>query len=292
MYFKASTTIGQKVFCYFAFMKQRYLLLITLLTLSVLAAAHEFWLQPAFFFATPGSTVPVDILVGEGFVGEASEGKKNRIVTYRHYSSTDSTSLTPKLVGNNYGSVSIKFTQPGTHLLVFANTPKFITLKPKEFLAYLKEDGLDHVVAARQQLGQTNKPSRELYRRCVKSLVQVGDQPDDTYARPTNLTLDITPTQNPYTLRQGQMAGFRVLFRGKPLADALVRHWVSPNATTKATEVQQRSDANGLVQFKLLSGRNMVSTVLMIPNDEDTKDQADWQSYWGSLTFGVSREGR
>ncbi len=273
-------------------MKQRYLLLVTLLTVAVLATAHEFWLQPAFFFATPGSIIPIDILVGEGFVGEPSEGKKNRIVTYRHYSATDSTDLTPGLAGNNYAPVSIKVTQPGTHLLVFANTPKFITLKPKEFLAYLKEDGLDNVITAREKLGQTSKPSRELYRRCVKSLIQVGDQPDSTYARSTNLTLDITPTQNPYTLRQGQMAGFRVLFRGKPLANALVRYWANPTATTKAVEAQQRSDADGRVQFKLIKGRNMVSTVLMIQNDEDTKDQADWQSYWGSLTFGVSREGR
>jgi uncharacterized GH25 family protein len=269
--------------------------LAALLAVSLFATAHEFWLQPAWFFATPGDIVPIDILVGEGFRGEPSEGKNNRIVIYRHYSATDSIDLTPGLVGKNYGPVSIKFTQPGTHLVVFSNTPKFIKLPPDKFLEYLKEDGLDNVIAARQQQGQANKPSRELYRRCAKSLIQVGDKLDDTYARPTNLTLDITPTQNPYSLRQGQMAGFRVLFRGKPLADALVRYWANPTATTKAIEVQQRSDADGRVQFKLSKGRNMVSVVRMIPNDEPTpknNQQADWQSYWGSLTFGVSHEGR
>lgn len=276
-------------------MKHRFLTLAALLTVSLLATAHEFWLQPAWFFATPGSVIPINILVGEGFRGEPSEGKNNQIVTYRHYSATDSADLSPKLVGNNFGPVSIKVTQPGTHLLIFTNTPKFIKLAPDKFLEYLKEDGLDNVLLARQQQGQANKPSRELYRRCAKSLIQVGDQPDSTHARPTNLTLDIMPTQNPYTLRQGQMAGFRVLFRGKPLANALVRYWANPTATKNATEVQQRSDADGRVQFKLAMGWNMVSVVRMIPNDEPTPkngQQADWQSYWGSLTFGVSREGR
>ena len=276
-------------------MKHRYLTLAALLTISLLATAHEFWLQPAFFFVNPGATVPVDIRVGESYEGEPSEGKKNRIVTYKHYSAADSTELSPKLVGDNYGSVSLKLTQPGTHLLVFANTPKFIELKPKEFLAYLKEDGLDNVVAARQQQGQTDKPGRELYRRCAKSLIQVGDQPDNTYARPTNLVIDITPTQNPYTLRQGQMAGFRVLFRGKPLANTLVQYWAKPQLAGKAVVVKSSTNADGLVQFKLVQGRNMVSAVRMIANDEPTlkgSPVADWQSYWGSLTFGVSREGR
>lgn len=272
-------------------MRYRYLSLFALLSLSFWVTAHEFWLHPSTFFAQPGDVVPVDLMVGEGYEPELSEGKNNRVVVYRHYAASDSADLVPGLVGDKYSSVSLKLTKPGTHLVVFANTPKFIELAPDKFLEYLKEDGLTNVIEARTKQGDTQKPGRELYRRCAKSLIQVGDQPDNTYARPTNLVLDITPLQNPYTLRSGQMARFQVMFRGKPLTNARVRYWVKTEIAMKAVEQQQQSDSNGQVQFRLLPGRNMVSVVRMIPNDEPGPD-ADWQSYWGSLTFGVNRAER
>ena len=49
-------------------------------------------------------------------------------------------------------------------------------------------------------------------------------------------------------------------------------------------EEHQRSDAQGRIRFQLRAGQSMVSLVQMVPMT-DTKE-ADWQSYWGSLTFG------
>ena len=107
------------------------------------------------------------------------------------------------------------------------------------------------------------------------------------------MPLEIIPVQNPYGLRPGAWAEFRVIFDHKPLANALVRYWTRPVSTVKEqsdvkpkglTEEQQRTDAQGRVRFQLRVGQNMVSLVRMVPT-EDTKE-ADWQSYWGSLTFG------
>lgn len=268
-------------------MKRRIYLTCLLLIGCVWATAHEFWLEPTRFFAKPGDTVQVRTLVGEGFAGEPSEGKKNRIVQYRHHAPKGQTDLTPTLTGDTYGSVSVSLTQPGTHLLVFANTPKFIELDADKFLAYLREDGLDNVIALRRDRGDTTKPGRELYRRCAKTLIQVGDQPSPTLPAYAPLPLDITPTKNPYALTAGQDLTVQIRFLDKPLTNVRVRYWVK-NGTGAVHDEQTRSDSRGYARFRLRPGQNMISVVRMVAAQADASaaEPADWQSYWGSLTFG------
>lgn len=266
---------------------RKILLVIALSTAISLAFGHEFWLQPSRFFASVGEKIDVQVLVGEGFLGERSEGKKNRLIQYRHHTAGSTTDLAPTLASDTYGDVSVTLTTPGTHLFSFANTPKFLAMKADSFLLYLEEDGLDNVITARQQRGDTNKPSRELYQRCVKTLVQVGSpsvQPgsDTLFAKNTSMMLEIIPAQNPYGQRPGQTAEFRILFGSRPLAGALVRYW-NRDTANRLTEEKQRSSAQGLVRFRLRAGSNMISLVRMVPNQDTT---ADWHSYWGSLTFG------
>lgn len=248
-----------------------------------IAFAHEFWLQPSQFFASAGDIIRMEVLVGENFLGERSEGLKNRIVQYRHHTATGTADLTPTLTGGTYGQLSVPVNTPGTHLFTFANTPKFLSMKADSFLLYLREDGLERVIAARRQQGDNDKPSRELYQRCAKALVQVGPATDHTFGKDTGMPLEIIPTRNPYEQRFGQMAEFRVLFQDKPVAEALVRYW-NRDAGNRLHEEKRRTNGAGEVQFRLRPGRNMVSVVHMVPA-ENTR-QADWHSFWGSLTFG------
>ncbi len=270
------------------------------LGLTLLTVAHEFWLQPQRFFAAVGDVIPIEIMVGEAFQGERSEGKKNRIIQYVHLANGTKEDLAPGITNDHYGAASVTLKTPGTHLIAFANTPKFLSMKADSFLLYLKEDGLDNVIAARKQQGNDQKRSRELYRRCVKTLIQAGDKPDDTFAVNTGMPLEIIPIQNPYMLKPGQTADFQVLFEQKPLPMALVRYW-NRDAANKLHEEQKRSDARGRVQFALRAGRNMVSLVQMVPYigprqvgltqtgmAQPDFPQADWISYWGSLTFGCN----
>ena len=263
-------------------MKKQLFVVLACCCLSI-AFGHEFWIEPNEFFTRVGATIHVQVLVGENFTGERSEGKKNRLIQYRHQTTTTSEDLAPTLTGDTYGDVPVLLKTPGTHLISFANTPKFLAMKADSFLLYLEEDGLDNAIETRKQRGETAKPSRELYQRCVKTLVQVGKKPDNAFAQNTGMMLEIIPLKNPYAQHPGQTAEFSVLFDGKPLAGALVRYW-NRDATNHVTEEQQRSDAQGRARFKLRAGANMVSLVRMIPNNDPA--EADWRSYWGSLTFG------
>ena len=251
-------------------------------SLSV-ALAHEFWLQPSRFLASAGDPVNVQVLVGERFRGERSEGRKSRIIEYRHHTAMGTADLTPALTGNTYGDVSVPLNSTGTHLFSFSNTPRFISMKADSFLLYLREDGLDNVIAARREQGTTDKPGREMYQRCAKTLVQAGAETDRTYAKNTGLPLEIIPVKNPYDQRFGQMAEFQILFMDKPVLNALVRYW-NRGAGGQLHEERQRTNSLGNVEFRLRPGYNMVSVVHMVP--AENRSQADWHSYWGSLTFG------
>lgn len=274
-------------------MKKIYLTASLVLGLTLLSVAHEFWLQPQRFFAAVNDVIPVEIMVGEGFQGERSEGKKNRVIQYVHIANRTKEDLAPGLMNDHYGVATVTLTSPGTHLIAFANTPKFLSMRADSFLVYLKEDGLYNVIQTRQQQNATQKRSRELYRRCVKTLIQAGDKPDSTFAVNTGMPLEIIPEQNPYAVKPGQPVSFQVLFEQKPLPMALVRYW-NRTATNQLHQEQQRSDAQGRVRFRVRTGSNMVSLVRMIPHtgpDETGSPtaelpHADWISYWGSLTFG------
>ena len=263
--------------------------------ISLVAKAHEFWLQPGQFFAKLGDVVSIEVLVGEHFNGERSEGKKNRILQYAHWTSGTKEDLAPSLTAGHYGVVALTITKPGTHLVAFANTNKYLSMRADSFLLYLREDGLDNVIQWRQDRHETQARSREFYRRCVKTLIQTGPvkSTDKTFSLDTGMPLEIIPVQNPYAIKPGDWAEFQILFDHKPLPNALVRYWTRPLSHVKElpdvkpkglTEEQQRTDVNGRVRFQLRTGQNMVSLVQMVPTT-DTKE-ADWQSYWGSLTFG------
>jgi 5-hydroxyisourate hydrolase-like protein (transthyretin family) len=78
---------------------------------------------------------------------------------------------------------------------------------------------------------------------------------------------------------------FRVLFKGKPLVNLLVKTWHrEKNGTTQMQEY--RTNNRGIVTVKRYSGPFMVSAVYMERLNGDEK--ADWQSYWASLNFEYS----
>ncbi|WP_080059207.1 DUF4198 domain-containing protein [Spirosoma aerolatum] len=271
-------------------MKRIYFFVACILGIAFWAQAHEFWLQPATFFAEPNHVVPIKVLVGEHFQGERSEGKKNRIIHYTHWNGSTKEEITPKLMKGHYGSVPLILTASGTHLITLANTNKYLEMRADSFLLYLQEDGLDQVIQWREKHNQTQKRSREFYRRCVKTLIQVGPltTKDQTFSLNTGMPLEILPAQNPYNLKPGATLRFTILFENKPLAGALVRYWnrapIKNSAPADFTQQEQRSDVNGQVRFQLKAGNNMISLVQMVPYTDTS--QADWQSYWGSLTFG------
>lgn len=271
-------------------MKQRTFLLAFLgivVTVS-LAVAHEFWLFPTQFFPKTGQSIPVSINVGEDYMGERWGGGDRRVQRLRLITPKGEKNLTTTVLQND-SSVKLKpltLTEAGTHILVLETNSSFIELEPKKFSDYLKDDGLENAIEYRQKNGETKKNGRELYRRCAKTVMQVGTIKGNEITKPMGLSIDIVPGQNPYSLTKGSPLSCQFLYENKPLKNALVRCWRRVNGKTEL-EIK-RSDAAGKATFELPKKGNaayMISVVNMVRLTNNPK--ADWQSTWGSLTFGM-----
>ena len=261
-------------------MKKVFLKIFILLTVSTLCMSHEFWLQPRKFILQPSEKTNVDVFVGENYEGKKVDATKFTISKMTHYAKNIEEDFISKVSNKDSVNIEMQFATEGNHLLAFNNTNKFIELKADKFNEYLRSEGLDNIIKLRKQQGKEKQAGREFYQRCVKTLFQVGKNQDDTFNKNTGMRLEIIPLQNPYV---GKDIIFKVLFDNQVVTDALVLAWHRKNGRT--TMVNQRSNANGEVKFTVENqGRWMISTVRMIPITDNSK--ADYQSFWGSYTFG------
>lgn len=259
---------------------------LTLLLSAALITAHEFWLQPGQFIYQWGDIINIKLLVGENFEGENWTGNRNSIQQLHLHLSDATDDMSPYIDTTKGDSLQFALYDEGTYMLSYHSTNKPITLEPAKFLEYLKEDGLQNAIDYRAQHGETDSIGREYYQRSVKTLFQVGNKTTMAWKKPTGLPLDIQPLQNPYELRTGDAPkeiSFRILFQQQPLPNQLIKIWHRVNGQTTKKEVL--TDADGRIRFPLATtGYWMVSTVKM--DRIEGNPEAQWQSYWGSCTFG------
>lgn len=259
------------------------LILLGICTITFASLAHEFWLLPQKFLLKINESTVIDINVGENFTGKSWGGKKDRIAKLTHYSQNGQEEILGNVAENNTNQIKVVFKTAGNHLVAFNNTNKFIELEALKFNDYLKEEGLDNALAFRKEQNLLEVKGREFYQRCVKTLLQVSDKQDDSYKINTGMRLELIPTANPYMTISPKQLTFEVLFDNQIQANALVLVWQKING--KVNMKKYRTDADGKVIFPFVAKGNwMISTVKMIPHT-DTKE-ADWQSFWGSYTFG------
>lgn len=245
--------------------------------------AHECWLQPSTFAPAAGDNVRLSLQIGMEFRGEARPFNPARVAALRHFSSSGVADWTGAVTAAP--DFPAAFATPGTHVVTYDSQPSFIELDGEKFLEYLREEGLDHVVAERAKAGETARPGRERYQRCVKTIVQAGGQADASYAVVTGQRLELVPVEDPAALRPGAPLRVRVLFAGQPLAGAKVRAWHRQG--DKLTTLDAHTEADGTAIFTLpLAGEWMFSTVRMARVTGDAK--ADWESHWGNLTFAIA----
>jgi len=245
--------------------------------------AHEFWLQPHKYMYKKGEKATINFRVGENFEGENWAGNRTKINFLTFYQLNSKKDIASLLSASNGDSLQLTLANEGTAMIVYNGLNSFIALDAAKFNEYLEEDGLEEAIEYRKQHNETNDSSHELYQRSVKTILQVGNKFDDTYKKETALPVDIIPQTHPYQLKSGEQMTVKILFNKEPLPYALVNLWHRQNNKTVRTILQ--SDEKGMLSFPVsATGNWMVSTVKMLRLTNNPK--AEWQSYWGSCTWG------
>jgi uncharacterized GH25 family protein len=261
---------------------KRIVTLISLLITAFLLQAHEFWLQPSKFFLSPNDNLILNFKVGEAFIGDAWTLEKERIqkLEIHHQQIIDDLKSS---ISEGKNDVQIPLVAEGTYMVVMQSNNAFSDLEAEKFNEYLKEDGLEDALSHRENTNTLTKNGKEFYARNAKLLVQVGTKTDDTYKKPVGLPLEIIPQQNPYAAKIGDVIKFKILFEGKPVFTAKVKVWNRHNNRTTVQNIYSQQD--GMIEARISNaGAWMVSVVQMVPSKDP---KADWQSYWGSLVFGI-----
>lgn len=261
-------------------------LLLSVVVAATPAFAHDFWIEPTTFRPAPGEVVKLHLRVGEHFVGEPvkrSDAKIERFVVLDPGTGKESPVLGPD--GADPAGL-LRASGKGVSVIGYRSRHSSVILESAKFEAYLKEEGLEGVIEARAKAGKSAEPGVEIYSRCAKALLatQAGDGGDGKgFDALLGFTLEIVPEANPFALKPGEKLPVKLLFEGKPLEGVLV---VAINASDPASRAEARTDAAGRVSLSLgKAGKWLVKGVHMVP--VTTRDDAEWESLWGSLTFEI-----
>ena len=269
-----------------------FFVLVAALAFAPSAMAHEYWIAPSSYTATPGKPIAIGAMAGTGFRGE-----------WKPWSPTHGLRLMVR--GAKMLDLS-RLADPGETtwarfspsddngaLVAYVSDFTPITLDADLFDRYLADEGLRRAAAARASArahGAAPVPGRERYRRCAKAWLAGADAERAT--TPLGLPREIVPASVPGA---SASVAIRVLRDGRPLPGALVKAWHSPLAAggasldgadrdSAAVAFRGVTDAQGALRMPVAErGEWLVSAVDMVPSAD--RAAADWESTWASLTF-------
>ncbi|HUR33044.1 MAG TPA: DUF4198 domain-containing protein [Vicinamibacterales bacterium] len=257
------------------------------LTLVVVAhdtlAAHDMWIEPAAFNPDAGQIVPLRLRVGQDLLGDPLP-RDSRLI--RDFIVEDAEGRKP-VVGRDGSDPAgfIRAARPGLVVVGYHSAPSTVLLTPEKFEQYVREEGLDHIVASGTRSAAPPRGGRDAFTRCAKSLVLLGAPGPSQHDRALGMTLELVAERNPYLLTSGELLPVRLTYFQKPLAGALV---VAVNRRQPLRKISARTDAGGRVRLPLEPGGTwLIKAVHMTPAPAGS--DADWTSYWASLTFGERR---
>ncbi len=251
---------------------------------SLPASAHDFWIEPGSFELAPGTVLPVRLRVGEHLIGDPVARDPDLII--RFAALRNGRELPIAGTPGQEPAGLMRPVDPGLYLLVYASRPSPVNLDAAKFEKYLAEEGLERILQLRESRGETQKAGREVFSRCAKSIVICGDpvRADRSgFDRPVGLITEIVPEVDPTSLAPGDQLPLRLLFRGKPLSDALV---TAIGTADPRARITGRTRADGRIALALPApGIWLVKSVQMVR--ASGIPDAEWESFWASLTFRV-----
>jgi hypothetical protein len=281
-------------------MKSRVAFLTVLLLLvAATLEAHDLFLRLDSFFVRPASAVEIRVLNGTFSKSENAITRDRlrdiSVVGPAGWVHLDTTVWEAK---GDTSRLNVRIGATGTYLVGASTLPREITLEAKDFNAYLADDGIPDVLAARRREGELGKKATERYSKHVKALLQAGDTQSNGFDTVLGFPAELIPLNNPYLPRTGGWLRVRALVDGKPVANQLIVAGGRPPRGGRLAEHRVRTDASGVARIRITDkGQWYVKFINM---ERFTGDRAthppgtptgspvpDYESKWATLTFEI-----
>lgn len=247
-------------------------------------SAHDFWLAATQWTPKPGEKVTITAGVGERFPTRTSfRSRDNWLAAWRMIGASGDVPVTPDFKRENLVvATEVTLPSPGAYLGVALVTAQTIEMKGGEFTDYLKEEGLEDVIAARKAAGESEKTTKERYARYAKVAIRNGAGDGAHLTRAIGVPAEFVPSVDPTMLASGQSLTVQLLAGGKPTSGAHI------SAVTEGAMHSARTDANGRVTFAIdRPGAWLIKTVHMVRMPPGS--EAEWESYWVTLSFHTAK---
>jgi hypothetical protein len=243
-------------------------------------SAHDFWLGAAPWTPSSGA-LTITANVGERFPKGTSYTAPERVDQWRVVGASGevAVSRTFRREGDALAA-DARLPSPGAYLGVMTIAARSIDMQGDEFTKYLKEEGLESIIANRAAAGETDKATKERYARYAKIAVRDGAGGAAHLTRPVGLKAEFVPTTDPTIVHPGGALTTQLLADGKPVVNAAVTAVAADGTAQKAT-----TDRDGRVTFKIdRAGAWLIKTVHMVRLPAGSPE-GEWESFWVTLAF-------
>jgi hypothetical protein len=271
-------------------------------TLAAPVRAHDQWLAPSSFAPRSGERVDVHLFLGHASAPEEVPRRPERILRLELVEGDSARAIPGRDLHAPFGIVRPRAS--GASWLVYQSKPACVEIEPAKCLAFLAEEGLDDVGAARAAAGESEQPWRERYARFAKALLCVAATgatgsaaesqapPSKGFDRRLGLELELSLASDPSRWSAGEPLDIVLELDGKSLAGRQVK-LVSLDGTGEPLLV--RTDELGRARFQPPRGGAWGAFAVHerraspLPS-EGTADEpvVDWEGLWASLTFELS----
>src|ERR1051325_924161 len=194
-------------------------LLATVVAGSTSLSAHDFWIEPTGFMADLGRIVGVKLRVGQDFHGDPVPRADALIGDFVVVDAGGRRQVVGRDGSDPAGLLRV--TSPGLLVIGYRSRPSPVTLPADKFTEYLKDEGLDAVIAARAKSQASQRDGREIFSSAAKSLVRSGEMTAASGDRALGFPIELVAERNPYQMHPGDTLPVRLTFKDAPLAGAL-----------------------------------------------------------------------
>jgi len=268
--------------------RRAFLLAVTLVIVTAVPlAAHDLFFRLDDFFTAPGATLRLRALNGTFSTSENPVARDRlrdlSVVSPRGRAHPDTAQWS---FDGDTSVLTVRTTEPGTYVIGASLRAREITLKAAEFNAYLTDDGIPDVLAARRKNNELGKDATERYSKHIKAIVQVGTARTGDYSAVLGYPAELIPLDNPYSMRAGATLRVRAMVDGHAVANQLVVSGGRSRSGARLREIRARTDASGVARIRLASpGQWYVKFIRMTPFSGP--ERIDYESKWATLTFGI-----
>lgn len=261
--------------------------------------AHDLFLRLDSFFVRPESGVQIRVLNGTFSRSENAVSRDRlsdiSLVGPAGRANVDTTAWEAR---GDTSRLNVRIGASGTYLVGASTLPREITLEAKEFNAYLAEDGVPDVLAARRRSGELGRKATERYSKHVKALLQAGTRRSESFGVILGYPAELVPLNSPYLSRARGWLRVRALVDGKPVANQLVIAGGRLPRGGRLAERKLRTDTEGVARIRITDrGQWYVKFINMVPFTGDPASHPpgtptgaptpDYESKWATLTFEI-----